>query len=140
MKDEHRYILRTESIRRRAIGQVQAISLHPDVTPYEVVIRPYKKSRTLAQNRLLHMWLGIIEEYTGNDKDDLRYEFMKMFVESESYTDINGKLQNRVKSTTELNVSEFAKFLNDIEHFAYHDLNITLPHPADLWLEAVYQK
>lgn len=137
MKHEDKYILRNEHIRQRAIGQVKAVKIGEKEKMIEVIIRPHKKNRTIAQNRLLHYWLRIICDDTGNDIDDLRHDFAARFLPPKIYPGMDGKTRIRITSTSELKTDEFAQFLRDIEQFAHHELDINLPHPEDMWYEAM---
>lgn len=138
-KPEYRFIMRNEHIKRRVVYTINGVQVDPE-NLYEVIIRPYKRNRSAAQNRLLHMWLGIIAKDTGYSVNDLRYELSKALLEPRTYTDkITGEIKRRVPSTTELKVDEFSRFLDDIDRFANQEMSIRLPRPDDMWLEAVGQ-
>lgn len=102
-----------------------------------VTVEPYVNRRSEKQKKLMYLWLGIIAEETGNMVADLKDEFEKRLLEPENYTGTDGKRHTRSRSCDDLTVAEFVKFLNDIEHFSLHELNCTLPHPSDLWREAL---
>ncbi|TPV24272.1 hypothetical protein FJV20_12280 [Acinetobacter baumannii] len=48
--------------------------------PLVVEIKPEAKDRSKAQNRLYWKWLHEIHRKTGNDEDQLHYEFKKKFL------------------------------------------------------------
>lgn len=108
--------------------------------PLVVEIRPESKDRSKAQNRLYWKWLHEIHRKTGNDEDQLHFEFKKKFLigilkrddddyaamclaisalkqsESEQYEAIaNGVI--RETSTTRMDTSQFTEYLNDIHAF-----------------------
>lgn len=123
--------------------------------PLVVEIKPECPNRSKAQNRLYWKWLHEIHRKTGNDEDQLHYEFKKKFLigilkrdddeyaamclaikalkqsESEQYEAIaNGVI--RETSTTRMNTDQFTNYLQLIEAFALREFGIVLPIPDDL--------
>ena len=123
--------------------------------PLVVEIRPETRDRSKAQNRLYWKWLHEIHRKTGNDEDQLHFEFKKKFLigilkrddkdyadmclaisalkqsESEQYEAIaNGVI--RETSTTRMNTAQFTEYLNLIEAFALKEFGLVLPVPDDL--------
>ena len=123
--------------------------------PLVVEIRPESKDRSKAQNRLYWKWLHEIHRKTGNDEDQLHFEFKKKFLigilkrdddeyaamclaisalkksESEQFEAIaNGVI--RETSTTRMNTAQFTEYLNLIEAFALKEFGMVLPVPDDL--------
>lgn len=102
--------------------------------PLVVEVRPESKDRSKAQNRLYWKWLHEIHKKTGNDEDQLHFEFKKKFLigilkrdddeyaamclaiselkqsESEQYRAIaDGVI--RETSTTRMNTNQFTTYL-----------------------------
>ena len=123
--------------------------------PLVVEIRPESKDRSKAQNRLYWKWLHEIHKKTGNDEDQLHFEFKKKFLigilkrdddeyaamclaitalkqsESEQFEAIaNGVI--RETSTTRMNTNQFTTYLQLIEAFALKEFGMVLPVPDDL--------
>lgn len=123
--------------------------------PLVVEIRPESKDRSKAQNRLYWKWLHEIHRKTGNDENQLHFEFKKKFLisilkrddddyaamclaisalkksESEQFEAIaNGVI--RETSTTRMDTSQFTEYLNLIEAFALKTFGMVLPVPDDL--------
>ncbi|WP_151711240.1 recombination protein NinB [Acinetobacter junii] len=123
--------------------------------PLVVEIKPEAKDRSKAQNRLYWKWLHEIHRKTGNDEDQLHFEFKKKFLigilkrdddeyaamclaiktlkqsESEQYEAIaNGVI--RETSTTRMDTKQFTEYLNLIEAFALKTFGLVLPVPDDL--------
>lgn len=123
--------------------------------PLVVTIKPETKDRTKAQNRLYWKWLHEIHRKTGNDEDQLHFEFKKKFLigilkrddddyaamclaisalkksESEQFEAIaNGVI--RETSTTRMDTKQFTEYLNLIEAFALKEFGMVLPVPDDL--------
>lgn len=124
-------------------------------TPLIVNIQEDDKDRSKAQNKLYWKWLHEIHRKTGNDEDQLHFEFKKKFLigilkrddddyaamclaisalkqsESEQFRAIaDGVI--RETSTTRMNTTQFTEYLNLIEAFALKELGIALPIPDDL--------
>lgn len=123
--------------------------------PLVVEVRPESKDRSKAQNRLYWKWLHEIHKKTGNDEDQLHFEFKKKFLigilkrdddeyaamclaisalkqsESEQYRAIaDGVI--RETSTTRMDTKQFTNYLQLIEVFALKEFGMVLPVPDDL--------
>lgn len=104
----------------------------------EVVFQAYKSSRSLAQNRLLWMWYGVISEYTGHDPEEL-HEMTKakyFGLKKLKTKDANGNIINLSVpngGTSKLSVDDMARFLQAIEVLAF-SLDMVLPRPDDYYL------
>ena len=137
-----RYILRDSSIRDRLITNLNALEID-QAAPLEVTIKLYKKNRSLAQNNLLWKWLAEIANHVRSehgiktDSISLKEEFQHRFLGYLDYTDSQGWKNPRIRGTSELNTSEFTEFLNQIEIYASSELGLLLPHPEDLYYEAL---
>lgn len=104
--------------------------------PLSFEVEKYKKNRGLKQLRLYRMWVGIIAQDLGYDHESLHVEFAKMYLEPIYYEDLKGETKKRRKSTLELDVKERCELLNHVEVFA-SEYNIRLPHPDDMYQEAM---
>ena len=123
--------------------------------PLVVSISPECKKRSVAQNSLYWKWLSVIEKKTGNDKDQVHFEFKKKFLinilkrdddeyaemclalsalkqsESEQFRAIaDGVI--RETSTTRMDTKQFTEYLQQIEAYALVKMGISLPVPDDL--------
>ena len=154
---KHAFIIRDDHIRENAEAVIKALPLIPI---HEVIIRPHKKDRSVAQNSLYWYWLTIIAGERAETKDAMHLEYKKnilvhiyerddpeyaemieavrkvhkvgMKVESKLLADQIVKLT----STTTATVEQFTEYLTDIEHDAI-DKQIVLPHPEDRYYEAM---
>ena len=132
------YILRDERILDNCLRDIRERAEKLDAL-WSVEIKPYKKKRSLAQNRLYWLWLGIIADELGYMMaDDLHEELSEMFLPPDHYTAIDKSIKSRRMSTTKISVQEFTLYLNRIELWAGSEFNIRLPHPMD-WYEAMGQ-
>lgn len=107
---------------------------------FEVVIRTPKSKRSLAQNRLLHMWIACIRDgyHEGGGElhsaDVWKEHLCKMFLVTQSH-DIGGAVVETRKSTANLGIKEMTDFLEKIDMYAASELGILLPSPQDLGLD-----
>ena len=97
--------------------------------PWEIVVRPYKKTRSGAQNSLLWVWLTELEKETGNDKETL-HEYMKQRFLGVEAREIMGREVAITNSSKKLKVAEFSEYLRNIEAVAVENGYI-LSHPVD---------
>lgn len=141
----------TKAINYMHTNYTQAIN---EGKPLVVEIKPECLNRSKAQNRLYWKWLHEIHRKTGNDEDQLHFEFKKKFLigilkrdddeyaamclaiktlkqsESEQYEAIaNGVI--RETSTTRMDTKQFTEYLNLIEAFALKTFGLVLPVPDD---------
>lgn len=155
---KHTLILRSPEIANRA-GEILTTLARGDEL-HEVVIRPYKKDRSVAQNSLLWRWNTIIGSELGESKeeihernkerflvpiyerDDLDYAAMIEAVRSVYRQGLQQDalfLRKRIvalTSTTKATTAQMAEFLTEIERDASR-LGIILPRPDDVYLEAL---
>ena len=120
------FVLNHDVDRVRATSFINELNL---TTKFSVEIKPYKKSRSSAQNRLYWSYLTAIGDYNGDTSEDLHELFKGKFL---------GYFKKRVmgeeimvlKSTADLNTTEFGIYLAKIEGVA-KNLGIVLPIPDD---------
>ena len=140
-----RFILRNPDIRARAAEFVAGLPVprsDNDAPPWEVLVQPYRRRRSMAQNRLYWMWVDAIRlhilDSTGKrfNKDELHEWLSSEFLPTK-VVEIGGKAHPVRTSTANLNTAEMRDYLESIEHWAGSDLQCMLPHPDDLWAEAM---
>lgn len=126
-------IIRTDTDKAEVIEEIQALNLSK---PWKVIIELYKKSRSLAQNRLYFMWITGIGKKLGYFTDEMHMVLALKFLPPVT-VEWGGRKIVSAKSTSSLNVKEFTDYLNQIEIFATSELGLNLPHPADTYYEAL---
>ena len=107
----------------------------------EVVVRQYKKSRSLAQNNLLHYWVGDISKQVFESQGrqiapEWFKEYFKTLFLGQETTEIKGKSITMTRSTAKLKTGEFSELLDRIDHYCNDEWGIRLPHP-DYYDEAM---
>ena len=79
--------------------------------PMEVVIKPYKKNRSLEQNDMFHAWCGSIADHTGHTKAEIKDMMVESVFGSMDYINLQGKVRTRLMGTSEMNVNEMSQLL-----------------------------
>lgn len=103
----------------------------------EVLIREFKKPRSLKQNRLLWLWLTCIEKETGNERNWLHDHYVDKFLVPETYTlrDITGKAiktMTRRAHTSGLDTLNMKIFLDKVKLDAEEEFpGLVLLNPED---------
>ena len=139
MPDKQTFVIRDKAIRERAMRAVSVIQHEPLTV---VTIKPYKASRSVAQNRLLWMWYGEIRnhlaETTGEQytNDDIHEYFKDKFLDKR-VVDVGENPIVVTASTSKLNVSDMSEYLNRLDIYCADDLQLQLTHPDDLWHESM---
>jgi hypothetical protein len=127
-------IIKDESGRERAFEKIAALNLKK---PWDLELKPYKKNRSNAQNRLLFMWLHIWGQdlgYTDKEMYEIAVNQCWPFVEDE--LTCMGNAVPRQRRTSLLNTKDFTLLLNNIDIKA-SETGTVLPHPDDLYHEAM---
>ena len=109
------YILRHGAfkVRWRVVEHINSLDLEGD-TPYEVIVRPYKSSRSIEQNNLLHSWLRGISEETGHTVEEIKDYVCSEYLGSREYIGINGTPKRRLVTTSELSVEEMSALIERV--------------------------
>lgn len=131
------FTIRTERDRQAVVDYISKL----DVTKreYEAKIVKRTEKRTLAQNRLYHLWLNCISAETGNEVDILAEYFKQKFLGVRERV-IHGDHVRVALSTTELNTEEFKRYLDRIQEWANVEQGIILPNPEDLYFAQFVEK
>lgn len=96
---------------------------------YEVIVQPFKDSRSKAQNRLYWMFIPYLADFCGYTNNQMHRVLKVKFIGVDKET-IDGVEIVEPKSSKKLKVKEFANYLREVEALAL-EYNVTLPHPDD---------
>lgn len=91
----------------------------------ELRVRKWRNKRSIPQNSLYWLWVGIMADDLGYDPDELHQSLKAMFLIDKS------KRVPLVRSTTVLNKLEFTQYLDRVERLASVELGIILPQPEN---------
>lgn len=104
--------------------------------PHRIDLKPYRESRSLAQNALLHVWMSELSTKYAECYGDWHgakvwKQFMKdRFLAVEAVIVASKPVTVEV-STADLDVGEFSKFLDKIDMYCAGELEIILSRPED---------
>ena len=131
MNEHQFFVIKSKEIRQNAVNAVKNIRAEPLMS---VEIKPYKKNRSLAQNRLYWMWINIFAQHINGSTskeslEEIHTLFKVRFLGTEERFVDNKKLIIP-KSTRTLNTKEFTEYLQKLEMLAV-ELDLTLPYPTD---------
>jgi len=84
--------------------------------PWEVIVRPYVRRRTLPQNDRLHAQLRAVADYTGSSLEEVKDEMVERFLGMRRIV-ILGKLRYRPVETSGLTVVEMSDFMEQVDAF-----------------------
>ncbi len=108
---------------------------------WEVIIKPYQKKRTDRQNGLYWVWIGIIADELGYEKDDLHDILRERFlpVRREMVLGIERK---RLTSTSsrDFTAQMMADYMNHIHRFAAQEFGILLPNSDEEYFRQRYAR
>ena len=126
-------IIHNESDKDRAISHIKALNIDK---PWSVDVKPYKKNRSLAQNKLYWKWITCIGDEIGYTSEEMHVIMADKFLVTKfvEYDDDKIKMD---KSTSRLNTKEFTEYLEYIDRWAAGEMGIVLPSPEDLIYEAM---
>lgn len=127
------YVIQSKQTKDNCLSAIQSL---PD-GKYRVEVKKWKKDRSKAQNRLYWMWMTIISDHTGYIKEELHTTFRDKYLGYEIKKTVRNKEIKYLRSTTDLDTKEFTDYLNVIELFTNTEIEINLPHPEDIYWEAM---
>tara|TARA_R110002020_G_scaffold212966_2_gene419660 strand:+ start:940 stop:1326 length:387 start_codon:yes stop_codon:yes gene_type:complete len=105
-----RWILRNDTIKNLCVSWLSAIELSDDHL-LEVVVKPYKKNRSLEQNDMFHAWCGSIAEKTGHTKTEIKDIIVEQTFGTREYMNLSGELRSQLRQTSSLNVGEMSELI-----------------------------
>ena len=105
-----RWILRNDTIRSLCVSWLSALELRDDHV-IEVVVKPYKKNRSLEQNDMFHAWCGSIAAKTGHPKMELKDIILEQVYGTEDYLNLKGEVRSRLRQTSGMTVQEMSELI-----------------------------
>jgi hypothetical protein len=151
MKPLH-FVLKTDAAREKLIAVLNTLRV-PNKPPFEVVVRPALKWKTLQQLRTVHMWFTDIAGHTGETEKEVKERLKDEYgVHEGSYTHaltaedckaLGIQLQDGMLLTMELpilksladyNVAEMAEFMLKVQQYAAeHGIEMRIPVGDSVW-------
>lgn len=150
MSEGETFVIRPEDRRQNwrvaracaAYLREQCEALTDEARPVEVVVRPYRRKRSLAMNRCFHGWCKIVSDFV-DDHYGIRHPplvwkeyFKQLFLGETQKTMPDGTVVSYTQPSSELNVEQFGELLTRIDAWAATELSLELPRNDD-WMEAM---
>ena len=104
-----RWILRSFEIRNECCRQIRAINV--DAAVWEVIVKPYKKNRSLEQNDMFHAWCGSIADKTGHTKEEIKNILIETVFGTEEYINLQGDQRTRIRQTSSMTLGEMSELI-----------------------------
>lgn len=117
---------------------IDAIQELDEQNSYDVKVSKKRWNRSISQNNLYWLWLTCIEQETGQDQSSLHEFFKAKFLGFEEI-DVFDHEVVRVRSTANLDTSQFKEYLDKIQIYASVELGIELPDPQDKYWSEFYE-
>lgn len=126
---EQRYLVNTPEKAYQIACLVHGLNTSRE---WEVIIKPYQKKRSDRQNGLYWIWIGIIADDLGYEKDDLHDILRERFLPVRREV-ILGIERKRLTSTSsrDFTTQMMAEYMANIERFAAQEFGILLPRSDD---------
>ena len=105
-----RWVLRSWLQLHRRVEYISTLNLE-DPQLLEVIVRPYKKNRSLEQNDMFHAWCGTIADKTGHSKGEVKDILLESVFGSEEYLNLQGEKRSRLRSSSDLSRSEMSELI-----------------------------
>ena len=107
-----RWVIRSQLILDRCLEEIYGIDWKvEDKYLVEVIVRPYKKNRSLEQNDMFHAWCGTIADKTGHSKGEVKDILLESVFGSEEYLNLQGEKRSRLRSSSDLSRSEMSELI-----------------------------
>lgn len=151
------FVIRSLDVISRVAAYLEAQPLEPVL---EVSITLHHKDRSLLQNKLYWIWITVVSDEWGWEKNDVHSYFIKRHLvkiyerDDEGYGTMLEAVRNVHRagdkktaqlmavfvlsktSTTHANIKQFTEYLKDIEKDMISK-GISLPHPSDQYYSAM---
>ena len=137
MKNERSILLPTEASEKRAVRAQRIATFLSALDPekgWELIVRPFKNTRSGKQNRALWgLAYKILAEETGNDPEDLHEYFLGEWGGWEVLDVMGQKRRVPKRRSSKLNTAEFAAFFDFIQKRSASTVGIYIPDPDPMW-------
>jgi len=134
-KEAVRFVLRDDQIVVRCEQYIESVADSGKL--YEVLVRPYRKNRTVQQN---NYYFGVIIklmcEETGYTKEEMHWMLCrKLLGVSEIADPESGEMHQIVNGTSGLSTTEFSDYMEAVMLWGQQFLHINFPPPTYFGME-----
>lgn len=113
------YIIADPNVRGHVADMIGQLDL---TKKFVVIVKPFRKKRTLSQNALMWKWINevadAVKEHSGYDADDL-HEFFKIKLlpaDCVTVVEVEGEIIER-RTTTKMTKAQMTKYMSNIERW-----------------------
>lgn len=140
MKPLH-FVLKTDAARDKLILVLKTLAV-PNKPPFEVVVRPALKWKSLQQLRTVHMWFTDIGEYSGESEKEVKERLKDEYgIHEGSYSKQVTLMGEQfvvefpvLKSLADYNVAEMGEFMMKVQQYAAtHGIEMRIPVGDSVW-------
>jgi len=103
-------ILFCDEDRQEAIGLLKDLDLK---RPHTMILKVFRRQRSISQNRLYWMWMACLEDETGQPRDAFHQYFSEKYLPGDLVTIKASQIYVR-RSTTALDTRQFTTYLDKI--------------------------
>lgn len=109
-----------------------ALQISNDVKHFEgkrihITIEKLKSKRSTQQNKFYWVLVTILASEIGYDKLEMHDLIKFKFLRTEKVFEKTGEIFEYLKSTTELNKTDFADFIGNLQRWSAETFNVILP-------------
>jgi hypothetical protein len=119
-----RYVLRSDLARSHVIARLAYLNLASQT--WEVLIRPFRPQRSLAQNARYWALVSAVAAETGHTPEEV-HEVAKARLLGLESVEAFGIRVDKPRSSAELNVGDFTDYMTRFEAWVSVELGIVLP-------------
>lgn len=106
---------------------VRAYKKLPNDNKCQIIIRDAKDKRSIEQNNLYWVWVGIISDHTGNSSISVSEDLKEMFLPLITITLFDGRIKEITPSTTSLGVKKMQIYLDQVDAWCCMFCGFALP-------------
>lgn len=112
-----------------------ALQIANDIKHFEgkrihLTIEKLKSKRSTQQNKFYWVLVTILANEIGYDKMEMHDLIKFKFLRTEKVFEKTGEIFEYLKSTTELNKTDFADFIGSLQRWSAETFNVILPDPG----------
>ena len=108
------------------VGWRANVSKHEGRQVFVSIVRQ-SQARTLPQNRLYWLWVGMVADHIGEDEQSVHEELKARFLQRRVVELLDGKTMELPPSTKRLQTTEMTVYLDKVSAWAASFLGLYLP-------------
>jgi len=124
------FVYKTNDENLKAKGRKVFSELDPD-KEFLVTIKQNRPVRSLSHNGYYRICLKVIAIHTGETEDRLHMLFKTMF-NADHFPLPNGDVMRIPRTTTDLDVAEFSKYISQVKQWAIDEFSVSFPERHDV--------